>query len=457
MNDLRPTEWFRPGHIERDQGAAGTYSVTDNGVVEAWLHGSWHDVPSMALAGIENMAIAGVEGLGGGFPEVIYGDAFGRRVTLVGTRRGPSRTNSGTRQQRTRIVADYGIEGLWLEPDQLAITKAVVRFIDQDLWTSWGAYPAEITFEDGVGIVGLDVRYSKPEPLEAPLDGGVVCLTDASTHQPLMNPNGWVLKSASNFVFEFDAPIAIAQFQWQYLMPLEVLITSATGRRSGVERFRATNSEWVVPRERHEADRWISVHLGHMAPEEDTKSSSDLLHRVTDFDFAEQLPLVFDVAQAHRYPLEHYGTLRRGAALGYLAEFIAAAQLCESFHRTLHPTQRDGMGLDARLTKLDQESGGLLKEIADDKNWHKRLGRLRNIVAHGLPRSEELTSDVRSVQAGTRMLLLLFEVRFLVALGFTPEKARGLAVDRGSHGWIVLAIKDGYPHIKEMTANDTKP
>ncbi|MBT0993148.1 hypothetical protein KIN34_02435 [Cellulomonas sp. DKR-3] len=446
-DDLRPAEWFRPGQTEREKAAAGTYSVSENGVIEAWLHGSWHDVPSIALAGIDELVEA--------FPEVVYGDAFGRRITLVGTSRGASRTNSSTRQQRTRIDLAYGVEGLWLAPDELALTKAVVRFIDQDLWSSWGAYPAQIKFEEGVGIVGLDIRYEEPEPLEALLDGGVLRLKDASTHRQLMNPSGWVLKSASDFVFEFDEPVDIEQFQRQYLMPLEVLITSATGRRSGVAKFRATNRAWVVPSERHHADRWITVNVGHVPTEDGAKTSAELLHRVTDFDFAAQLPIVFDVAQLHRYPLEHYGTLRRGVSAGYLADFIAAAQLCESFHRTLHPDHRDDMSLDARLTKLDQESGGLLKEIVGDKEWHKRLARLRNIVAHGLRRSEALTSDVRSVQAGTRMLLLLFEVRFLVALGFTAEKARGLAVDRGSHGWIALTIKENYPHIREMTAKDS--
>lgn len=445
---MRPTEWFRPGYIERDK-AAGTYSVTENGVVEAWLHGSWHDVPSIALVGIDKSAE--------GFPAMVYGDAFGRRVTLVGTRRGMSRTNSATRQQRTRIDTDYGIEGLWLQPEELALTEAVVRFIDQDLWTSWSAYPAEMRFEEGFGVIGLNVRYEKPEPLKATLSGGSLHLKDASTHQQLMNPRRWVLKSASEFVFEFDAPIEIEQFQRQYLMPLEMLITSATGRRSGVKQFRATNCDWDVPVEHGEAGRWITVHLGHMTQEEDTKSSTKLLHRLTDFDFAMQLPMVFDVAQVHQYSLEHYGALRRGASAGHLADFIAAAQLCESFHRTMHPNRRDDMGLDARLTKLDQESGGLIKEIAEDKDWHKRLARLRNIVAHGLPRSEVLTSDVRSVQAATRMLLLLFEVRFLVALGFSAENARRHAVDRSGHRWIVLAIKEGYPHIKEMTMKDAKP
>jgi hypothetical protein len=173
-------------------------------------------------------------------------------------------------------------------------------------------------------------------------------------------------------------------------------------------------------------------------------------------DFAAQLPLVFDVAHAHRYSLEHYGTLRRGVSAGYLADFVASTQLCESFHRTLHPNASEGMSLEGRLTRLDQESGGLVKEIAGDKKWHERLARLRNIVAHGLPRSEVLATDVRSVQAATRMLLLLFEVRFLVALGFTPDQARGLSMNRGDHGWIVFAIREGYPHIKEMSDRTSK-
>lgn len=280
-NDLRPAEWFRPGDLKK--GAAGTYSVSSNGAVEAWLHGSWHNVPSIALGGFDALVES--------FPAMVYGEAFGRRVTLVGTRRGASRTNGTSRQQRTRIDADYGVEGLWLLPEELAVTKAVVRFIDQDVWTSWGAYPAEVAFEDGVGITGLSVRYERPEPLEAPLAGGSLRLTDASTHKQLMDSNGWLLKSASQFVFEFDAPVEIEQFQRQFLAPLEVLITSATGRRSGVTYFRATNREWVVPQERHEADRWVSVNVGQQPTEKGSKTPGELLHQASDFDFATQMPL----------------------------------------------------------------------------------------------------------------------------------------------------------------------
>lgn len=189
-----------------------------------------------------------------------------------------------------------------------------------------------MTCEKGVGITGLEVRYREPKTLEASFDGGVLRLKDASTHERLMEPSGWVLKSASKFVFEFDAPIEFTHFYRQYLMPLEVLITSATGRRSGVETLRATNREWSVPHERHESDRWVTVRVGHLPAETSAKTSIELLHRATDFDFARQLPLVFEVARAHQYPLEHYGTLRRGVSAGYLADFIASAQLCESFH-----------------------------------------------------------------------------------------------------------------------------
>jgi len=446
-DDLRPAQWYRPGHLDDRDGAAGTYSLDENGAIDAWLHGSWDDMPS-------SVGIPGLEIGRGAFPSLLYADAFGKRITAVGVSRGASRTNSVSRQQRTQIEANYAVEGLWLEEQELAITKAVVRFYDQDLWTEWNAYPYELTFEEGRGNTGLKVWYEKPPERVAVIDGGTLYLRDASTHKPLMSPGGWLLKSASKFVFEFDAPVMIEQFQRQFLMPLEVLITSATGRRSGVESCRATNTQWVIPNERHESQRWVDIRMGHLSPSSESKVRGELLHHVNDFNFAEQFPLVFEVARLHRYPLEHYGTLRRDVSAGYLADFIAGVQLCESFHRTLHPDLRKEMSLEGRLTKLDQESGGLIKETVQDKDWHKRVARLRHIVDHGLPGSEVLTKDVRSVQAATGILLLLFEVRFLVALGFTAEKAKSLAVERGTHGWIAFAIREGYPHIKEMTAKD---
>src|SRR5665648_625518 len=93
--------------------------------------------------------------------------------------------------------------------------------------------------------------------------------------------------------------------------------------RSGTKSMRGTNRTWEGVNRGDGKPRWVDVRLGHLPPEPKKLTGSELLHHLDDLDFAAQLPLVFEVARQHRYPLEHYATLRRGVSAGYLADFIA--------------------------------------------------------------------------------------------------------------------------------------
>jgi len=162
---------------------------------------------------------------------------------------------------------------------------------------------------------------------------------------------------------------------------------------------------------------------------------------------------VFDVVNRHRYSVEHFEALKGRGAVGYLAQFVAAAQLVESFDRSLHDDQ-GRRGLDARLRRLSGETGGVLDEIIGHKRWAKHVARVRDIVVHGLDTSEQLTRDVRSIQVATDILLLLFEARLLVEFGFDTSKAKALIERRLKHWEIKANITQNYGHLEEISRRD---
>jgi hypothetical protein len=283
---------------------------------------------------------------------------------------------------------------------------------------------------------------------------------------------------------EFDEPVAIDRILREWITPLQFLILSATGRPSAIETFGATNSTWSVPNERHSSERWVRVRLGRPpAVQGKPQQAYDLLHRASDFELGRQLPLAVDAVNRHRYPVEHFAALK-GQPGGPLARFVAAAQLVESFDRTLHddpkkPDQGERIqgitrtlkeqavpaayrnyikssltyfhepSLERRLRRLDKESGDVISGIAP-RGWSTDVARLRNIVVHGLRPSETLTRDARPVQVGTEILMLLFECRWLLEMGFSKKQIVDLVEGRVNHWIIKTTIQDNYEALKEI-------
>lgn len=432
----RPAEWYRPGDVEKSEGASGLYRVGDDGQPEVTLHGSWSDAPSMFSNDPD-------------FLDLFHGNVFGLSVTVVGGRLSRS-TKGMSRLQNTTILPRCAVEGLWLGIEELALTEVHVQFWDQEEWSLSDAF-RDTTEDSGRGR--LRVEYQPPEGRTAEVSQGSVKVVDASDYRQTMHPRGWVMESSSAFSMSFKEPVTFDDLFSRWLVPLEFLIMTATGRPTGIRSLRGTNDRWEIESVgRPFIERWVDIRVSHAPRPAEVVNQHELLHLLPDFDFARQMPLVLDVVNRHRYSVEHFAALK-GAAGGHLARFVAAAQLVESFDRSLHDEQGK-RGLDARLNRLSRESGGVLDEIIGHKRWAKHVARVRDIVVHGLETSEQLTRDVRSIQVATEILLLLFEARLLVAFGFPAAVAQTLIERRNRHWQIKASITENYTHLEEIARRD---
>jgi hypothetical protein len=103
-----------------------------------------------------------------------------------------------------------------------------------------------------------------------------------------MAENGYRLNSASEFHLVFDKPISFSEMFDEWLAPLEFLILTCTGRTSALERLQVFNPAWVVDRR----DSWPSVHRRFAPRPIRPPGWYERLLRLSDFDFARQIPLM---------------------------------------------------------------------------------------------------------------------------------------------------------------------
>lgn len=443
-------DWYRAKDLEDGSPVGGSYEVTD-GDASAVLSKVWDDDMTPAYL------------RGDGLIPVLYGHLpRDRRVTLVDLRLKSGGAIFGSPLTETVMRSSYAVEGVWLPADDLTVSEVRVAFWDQESWTDWSAFAASPENRP------MAIEVATPPPLTARVGEAAVTLRDASTIRPDRWPaNGYRLESASEFHIMFEQPISFKEMFDLWLVPLEFLILTSSGRTSGLERVRVFNPAWGLDAR----DVWPQVHRRFAPRPARSPDWYERLHRLSDFDFARQIPLVYEVVRATRYSVNQYAGLRSDRLPGLLERFAAACQLAESFDRHLHESEdqqalrdparvnarkasateverilreggvnsdvrrrvkqafhnpEDALSHQDRLRRMDSESGGVITRACrlagfdPDKgeDWARDLACLRNMTVHGTSEANSLFKDGNVIYAATLLYLWLFEAAWLGAVGF---------------------------------------
>ncbi|RMI12518.1 hypothetical protein EBM89_08390 [Cellulomonas triticagri] len=415
----------------------GTYSVNDEGRVEAHLHATWDGSASFGFS-------AGPE-----LPPLLHGESFGEHINLVGPRLGRSKGGMRSLGDIT-LHADYALEGFaFLSEHELAFTDLRLRFTDQDEWTGWDRFA--VSHQIG-SLTDVSASLRPVDELAAEVDGGVLRLVDASrvVYDPIKRR--WELATRSMFELHLDEPLPIGAIFDRYAYPLQVALLSASGRLPGVASMAGTNTTWdFASGNTRVTPRWFQVRLFHGPLDTAHISNLTFLHRLGDLDFPTHLPRLLRVVEVHRFALSHYALLHaEHAAGGHLARFGVAVQMIEAFDRTLHPLDTGTVSLEARLKRLEHETGGLIDLVIGNRRWRGEVAQLRNFALHGDIHAVDVLRDQRPLVAASEALLMLFETRFLVEIGIQPDQAQKLVTGRVHHWTIVQAITSNYPALTAM-------
>lgn len=220
-------------------------------------------------------------------------------------------------------------------------------------------------------------------------------------------------------------------------------------------------------------DIWLTVHVQN--PQRKDRSDKRMLHHLRDFDFPRQIPEVFAVYREHHDAMEQLLDLVHARLTSPRVSLIATAQMVESFDRSLtsDPEADDALlaladrasklllgatdlskyattakrsilesvrpSFSSRLSRLDKDIGDDVSGLVKQRRWKNDVQLVRNTVVHGLAPVGFFAKNVIPLQVSTDLLEVLFEMRLLVAFGFTPQEAKRV-LESDPHWWQMTQV-----------------
>lgn len=443
-SDERAVLWFWPGHTElKAQGAVGTYRVRKDGQ------------PMVRILGepVEEIGVDHDQ------EEVLYGFLGKLDLTVL---HGPSTFWSPNRpwyrSQTDDLTPRVAFEGKHLTREEMTFTDVSVRFWDQEVWSEWAAFPGEPSYGEDERL-RLTIDYAPQSEHHATVGDVRIELLDGSLWGQTKGGRDWHLSSQSRFRLTFPEPVDYDAILNEWLMPLETLIVTTTGRLSGLRSLRLRHRDWPIgPGEGRYEVGWVTARTRQ--PRRGAERDLDpmqLLYRLSDMNFDAQIPAVISAANRLAYSLDHFALLRDARYNGgELARFVASCQLVDAMDSALRKYKPASKDFATTLLRLDRGVGGLLAEIVGVKKWRDHIRNVRALVVHGGETAHQLTHDARAVYAASTILLLLFEARLVVEFGFTQDQAKALITGRVNHWQYVKAIRDYYPQLRQIADRGQK-
>jgi hypothetical protein len=415
-------------------------------------------------------------------PAVLHGYVYNESITLVAPRLHTGSLNFSDLNQ-TVLHPFYALEGAFaLDEDELFATEVCLKLWDQDAWTEWSSWKeldeSRWRYEA--------IERTTPGSLTARVPGGSITLEDLSWGNQ-NDPLKIVLESQSIFRLKFDRATALNDVFENWIVPLEILIISATGRYSGIESMSITNDAWDVPEVRHESERWLRLRRRYARRPKAKLPGLGRLHVLSNLEFGRSLPLLIDAVPKLRFSLDLYLSLLSENLPGFLVRCSTATQMVESLHRALYlQPERDqdddliaevdvalrnvpGMNAEARrsiknhlrhrneptlasrLKQLDGDAAGIISDIIDDPKWPNHVAHVRNVVTHGLENSVRLTQDLTATRVVNLVCQRLFEAHLLISIGLTPEQAKERVEAKDVSGNDRRYIQEGHAAMVELS------
>ncbi|KQR20641.1 hypothetical protein ASF79_14240 [Agreia sp. Leaf335] len=386
---------------------------------------------------------------------ILYGETLEGLFTAIDSTIVHRQHGSGISD--VKLIPSFVLHGHFSE-EELFITEATVRFWDMDHWATFESFSIEPLENASEGVTITQHRI--PEST-AEYKGATVTLED-SARQTFSGLGRITLLQRAQFKLKFPNSIPLRAFIGEWLKPLQFWVSTGTRRTTGVEYLYIHNREWkdpAIPEEPFPPTQMIPRNPKRNYDAEDHPS---MLHHLRDFDYQKQLPVVFDTYFAHGFVIDQFLDFIHQPSIRPLTAFTSLASFTEAFDRSLNPDpepspevkdhaaaimelatenldhpelgqyardlsravlQAHWATLASRLSRLDKQSGSFVSTTLGDKSWKTRVPDVRNAVIHGLPSADFFKKNMIPIQVGRDILRMLFEVRLLVALGFTTHKA----------------------------------
>jgi hypothetical protein len=370
----------------------------------------------------------------------------------------------GGKQSETVLHPSYVLQGrVAVRENELAATHVTVRLWDQDSWAQW--YNLRLkngTAEDRT----VYIEQVPPQSHIAQVNGTEVTLRDASTTAYFPINHGDIsISQTSVFELTFEQEVPLSDIFTKWIAPLRYLVSSGTRRTTGIDVMSIQNRTWKLD-DGSPVKSWLSVHARNPVRKFVPSDEIHYLHRLQHFDFAKQLPIVYTSYEQHNTAVRQYLDYLQNRPGTPMVRLTVLAQLVETLHRSLEPDaapdlqvradslavaaalksdvalakyasqarravmESDRPTLASRLRRLDEATEGVVSTmVGSGVDWKGAIAAIRNAIVHGLPTSQFFVLNQIPIQVAVDLLEVLFELRLLVALGFTPAEARKIVTE----------------------------
>ena len=266
------------------------------------------------------------------------------------------------------------------------------------------------------------------------------------------------ISQTSVFEFEFDEEVRLQDFMTDWIAPISFWVSSGTRRTSGIEHMSIFNRNWKSDSDGSAIDSWQTVIPRNPKRKFSNDDKLEYLHRLKDFDFETQVPMVLATYNNHRAAVDQYLDYLHNTPSTPMVRLTVLAQLVETFDRSLHPDPHIDEYLESdadlfaayvaasdahrkyasnakrlvlesirptlasRLKRLDSDTGKLISNMLERPSWKSDIAGIRNSIVHGLPSSVFFLKNVIPIQISIDILELLFELQLLRSLGFSNQQ-----------------------------------
>ena len=449
-----PAKWSRTNDLGEQETIVGSLEISPDFPTHL-IHltedfASDHDVLSGFLSEQEELDV---------FP-VLHGQTKEGFFTAIDSRPVRSNRTYGSAKLSDIVLRPtFVIQGdVLLNADELSVTHVTLRFWDQDAWAEWYNLNIKNATKDDPTVV---ITQLPPETHSLELDGAKISLLDASQTSYFPFGHGRVsVNQTSRFELEFEEEVPLQDFMAKWMSPLSFWISSGTRRTSGIEMMRIHNRNWVSDVDGSPVTSWLSVIPRNPKRKFAADDRIDFLHKLNEFDFERQLPVVLDVYETYRPAVDQYLDYLHNMPSTPMVRLTVLAQMVETLDRSLDPdpsvttelqeaatalsthvaseptlkkyasgtkrvvTESVRPTLEARLRRLDISTGKIVGEMLNRKSWKSDIALIRNSIVHGLPSSSFFLTNYIPIQIAIDILEMLFEFRLMVALGFTADEVK---------------------------------
>lgn len=345
-----------------------------------------------------------------------------------------------------------------LQAHELSVTNVALRFWDQDSWAEWFNLQVQNGTKEDPTVV---IKQLSPPTHSLQFDGVKISLLDASQTSYYPFGHGRVnINQTSRFELNFDEEVPLQDFMANWMAPLSFWISSGTRRTSGIEMMRIHNRNWTLDNDGSPVKSWLSVTPRNPKRKFAVDDKIDFLHKLSEFDFERQLPIALATFVQHKPAIEQYLDYLHNTPSTPMVRLTVLAQMVETLDRSLDPDppvttdledtaaalschvaaeptfKKYAQGakrvvkesvrptLEDRLRRLDVSTAKVVSEMLNRRSWKADIANIRNSIVHGLPSSSYFLTNYIPIQIAIDILEMLFELRLMVALGFTAEEVK---------------------------------